>query len=363
MPMIKRRTLFALSVAATAACHRSSMEGFDFPAPPLPPGFPARLHTEGNAIVDEQGRVRHFRGIAVPDVVWIAQHNDSSIGYFDERLFHTAWLWKANILRLSVMPAVYRRHGAAATLRALDVSVAFARKYGLHLIVTLHAIGYPPDGRYVSLKDWHYGELYQISDAEIAAFWELVARRYRHEPVVAFYELINEPEHVRPAGTFDALDDAGPWTRWRDYAERLVDRIRAIDPDKIIIVGGMEYAYDLSHVPEAPVRRPNIVYATHPYAAVNWRLPWQKAFLDTAATYPVFATEFGWGKGMEEERDKAPGVYHEAILEAFDTAGISWVAWSLSHVFSPSLLAKADFSSATAYGDVIKAALAQRASS
>jgi aryl-phospho-beta-D-glucosidase BglC (GH1 family) len=359
--MIKRRSLLALSAAATAACQRSSMTGFSFPSPRLPAGYPERFHTQDAAIVDQRGRKRLFHGVAVPCVLWIAEQNDATIGYFDERLFHTTFEWKANTMRLSVMPAVYRHYGTEAALRALDVSVAFARKYGLYLIITLHAIGYPPDGRYRSLVDWKYGELYQISDAEILRFWEAVARRYRNENAVAFYELINEPVHILPDGSPDYTDDAAPWLGWRDYAERLVDRIRAIDPDKIIIVGGMEFAYDLSHVPQAPVRRPNIVYATHPYAGVDWKRGWQEAFLTTAAAYPVFATEFGWGEGMEESTDKVAGVYHEAILAAFDAAGISWTAWAMSHSFTPSLLAAADFSRATRYGEAVRAALAQRA--
>ncbi len=338
------------------------MDGSLYPFPPLPAGYPGVFHTQGHTIVDAQGTVRLFHGVAVPDVLWIAQTNNADIGFFDERLFRTAYLWKADTLRLSIMPAVYRRHGPEATLRALDVSVAFARKYGLYLIITLHAIGYPPDGRYVSLVDWKYGELYRITDAEITAFWQLIARQYRHEPAVAFYELINEPVQILPDGTFGYGDDAGPWTLWRDYAEGLVDRIRGIDPDKIIIVGGLEYAYDLSHVIAAPVRRANIVYATHPYAGADWKRPWQEAFLDTARVYPVFATEFGWGPGMEEAKDTVPGVYHEALLAAFAAAGISWTAWSMSHTFPPSLLATPDFTRTTAYGSAIRAALEQAAS-
>ena len=72
--------------------------------------------------------MRVFHGVAVPDVLWIAERNDSGIGYFDERLFHAAFAWHANIMRLSVSPALFRRHGPAETLKALDASVAFARK-------------------------------------------------------------------------------------------------------------------------------------------------------------------------------------------------------------------------------------------
>ena len=361
-----RRLFLGGILAVTTACQRRGLAGdaqagFQFPAPDLPSGYPSRLHVEDARIVDAAGQTRVFHGVAVPDVLWIYVRNDAGIGFFDERLFHTAYEWHADILRLSVSPALFRRHGAEVLLKALDAAVGFARKYGQYLIINFHTIGFPPEGRYRSLVDWSYGELYRTDDAEIAAFWTAVAQHFRDEPVVAFYELVNEPVRILADGQFDYDDGETSWLLWRDYAERLIDTLRVYDPDKPVIVGGLEFAYDLSHAVDSPVRRGNVVYATHPYAGANWKRDWTSAFLAAAAVVPVFATEFGWGDAHPEASDRGPGLYRDTILAAFDGAGISWTAWSMSHTFPPSLLAKPDFSTTTEYGAVVRKALGRYA--
>ena len=324
--------------------------------------YPQRFHTEANRILDAAGQTRVFHGVAVPEVVWIAQRNDGVIGYFDRRVFRTAAAWQSNIVRLSVTPALFRDAGPRETLRALDWSVAYARRYGLYLIITFHGIGFPPDGSFKSLVDVRHGELYRTDDAQILAFWRLIAQRYRSEPTVAFYELFNEPVLIRADGSYDYESRREDWVRWRDAAETLVDAIRPIDPDKPLIVGGLEFGYDLSHAAADPVRRPNIVYATHPYAGSDWKRGWADAFLDSARSVPVMATELGWGgDGHEEAMDRSEAPYRQAIFEALDRAGISWIAWSMSHSFPPSLLADPGFARTTAYGDVVRAALAAEA--
>ena len=50
---------------------------------------------------------------------------------------------------------------------------------------------------------------------------------------------------------------------WVAWAERLVSEIRNIRPTGFVVVGGIDWAFDLRHV---KVRAPNIVYSTHIYA-------------------------------------------------------------------------------------------------
>jgi hypothetical protein len=332
------------------------------PAYTVAADYPQPFRTEGNRIIDGQGTPRILRGVAVPEVVWIAERQDSKIGYFDGRMFHAAADWHADVMRLSVMPAVWRKHGQAEVLRVLDRAVAYARHYGLYLIINFHSIGYPPDERTLKLVDWYYGDLYRTDPAEFRAFWQAIARRYAGNPTVAFYELFNEIVPItadgRPA---DQATGAEYWSRWRDRAEMEIDLIRGIDPAKPIIVGGLQYGYDLSDAPQAPVRRPNIVYATHPYAGSDWRLDWERAFLAPARLLPVMATEFGWDETLHPEAsNKAPGRYRETIFQAFDEAGIGWIAWSFSHEFRPSLLRDATSFAPTEFGQVVKDALAAR---
>ncbi len=329
---------------------------------PVAADYPQVFTTRGNRIVDSLGRPRVFRGVAVPEVVWLAQRQDDQIGYFNRRLFRAAAEWGADILRLSIMPAVWRRHGDAEMFRVLDDAVAYARRYGLYLIICFHSIGFPPDGAYVSLKDWFYGELFQTDGAEIYRFWQRVAQRYAREPTVAFYELLNEPARILANGEFAVDDRPEHWQRWRDWCEQLVDGIRFFDLGKPVLIGGLQFGYNLAWAVQAPVRRPNIVYATHPYAGADWRFSWEDAFIGPARSLPVMATEFGWdAERHPEAQHRGPTPYREAIFQAFDAAQIGWCAWSFSHDFPPSLLREPRNYTPSEYGAVVQAALRARA--
>ena len=359
-----RRSLCALAclLLILAACSRGPP---DLNAPevplPVPADYPQLFRTQGNQILDGRGQARLLRGVAVPEALWLDRRQDDQIGYFDRRLFRAAAEWRAEVVRISILPALYRRHGPEETMRVIDWSVAYARRYGLYIILCFHSIGYPPDETYKSLTDWRYGELYQTSQAEIAEFWTRMARRYRDEPAIAFYELFNEPVRQSAPGVFTYNSSEEDWSRLRDWAEGLTDRIRAIDPNKPIIMGGLEFGYNLRHAPANPVRRPNIAYATHPYAGSEWNVSWQDAFLTPARALPVIATEFGWGGTHGEGVHRGPGRYRDDVLAAFDRAGIGWTAWSFSHTFPPSLLADArSFQPSPEYGQVIRQALIDR---
>ena len=329
---------------------------------PVPADYPQAFRTQGRQIIDQAGRPRILRGVAVPEALWLAQRQDDQIGYFDRRLFRAAAEWRADIMRISILPALYRTHGPAETMRVLEWSVAYARRYGIYLIICFHSIGSPPDETYKSLRDWRYGELYETSQAEILDFWQRVARRFRDERAVAFYELINEPVRQNGPQQWDYQTTVEDWTGLRDWAERLADQIRAIDPNKPLILGGLEFGYNLRHAVAHPVRRPNIVYASHPYAGSDWNLSWEEAFLAPARSIPVLATEFGWGAGGHAEAShRGPGRYRDDIFRAFDQAGIGWTAWSFSHSFPPSLLAgPRGFQPSDDYGAVVRAALLAR---
>ena len=246
--IMHRRALFTggMATALLGGCTQGP-EDLDAPEPPWPVArdYPQRFHTQGHQLLDEAGQPRILRGLAVPDVLWLAQRGSDGVGYFDRALFRAAAEWRADVLRLSVAPAVWRHHGDAALLRALDDSVAYARRYGLYLIICFHGIGFPPDGRSFAQPDWFYGELLAAETAEIQRFWQLVARRYARQPAVAAYELFNEPARLHPDGSAAADDGPEDWLRWRDWAEALVDTVRGQDPHKPVVLAGLQFGYNL----------------------------------------------------------------------------------------------------------------------
>jgi hypothetical protein len=125
--------------------------------------------------------------------------------------------------------------------------------------------------------------------------------------------------------------------------ERTTDVIREADALTPVMVGGLQFAYDLAFVTERPVRRDNVVYVTHPYPNANWRIDWDEAFGDIAARYPVFATELGYDDdGYRIDEFQGAGAYPETLMAYLDERGIGWTAWSFSG-FPPALLADDDY--------------------
>jgi endoglucanase len=110
----------------------------------------------------------------------------------------------------------------------LDRNVAWARQHGVRLILDLHVPigGYwlDRDNDAYSFDIWSDEELQQQN----VDMWREVADRYKDEPAVAAYDLLNEPV------TTDSTGD-----QWKDLAERLVDAVRSVDRNHLLVVGAL----------------------------------------------------------------------------------------------------------------------------
>jgi len=86
----------------------------------------------------------------------------------------------------------------------------------------------------------------------------------------------------KPSLTNRCLCLQGPWeTRgpdWRDKAEEIIDLIRTNEPKRTVLVGGVNWGYDLSGALTQPVRRQNVVYVTHPYPGKKREKSFRAAF-------------------------------------------------------------------------------------
>lgn len=81
-----------------------------------------------------------------------------------------------------------------------------------------------------------------------------LARRYRDEPAVAAYEILNEPgTEPREPSRVAALN------------RKVIRAIRQVDPEKIIVVSGDDWSNARSVVDEIRVDDPNILYTFHFY--------------------------------------------------------------------------------------------------
>jgi aryl-phospho-beta-D-glucosidase BglC (GH1 family) len=145
--------------------------------------------------------------------------------------------------------------------RYLDRAVAWAREHGLYVMLDFH-------GAPGCQSPWdHTGELSNARffaesafQRRCAALWKAIAERYRNDPTVCAYDLLNEPA---------SASDARNWTEAHDL---IYDAIRCVDARTIIV---MEDGYKLE---EPKCRKSgffpnpkqlgweNIVYSIHFYS-------------------------------------------------------------------------------------------------
>lgn len=305
---------------------------------PVPSSGLLALQVQGNRIITTSGSPLILRGVNAIDPLRHATDttNHEGAGAYSEAYFAAMASWGANVVRLPVHPADWRNTSNANALAILDQAVNWAKQHDLYVIIDFHSIGMVHLNNYFIVPG---GDDYSTSLNEIVAYWSTIAAHYKNEPAVAAYEIFNEPVHL---GDQDNLSD---WTNWKADAETIIDAIRTLDPQKIIIVGGLNWSYDLSAVSGNPINRTNIAYATHVYPGKNYAKDWDAAFGNIADSYPVIATEIGYLPGSAEDpigentyHAQAGETYTGRLKNYFVSKNISWVAWCFSASWRPVLL-------------------------
>jgi hypothetical protein len=298
---------------------------------------PGGYHVQGNTIYDAAGEPHLFHGVDRPSLEWSATGEYLSLA--DYQLMAS---WKANVVRIALNQD-YWLENTSSYQQTVDRQVQWAESAGLDVILDLH---WSDKGDPANTPAQQ-----RMADARSVLFWQAVAAKYRGDGRVLF-ELYNEPHDVSwgvwlgggPSG--DGFTVAG--------MQQLHDAVRAAGAENLVIVGGLQFAYDLSGVSQYPVQGHNIVYATHPYNQPPDKQPaqWDSAFGTLSATYPVMATEFG------DVSAACATDYYSALIAYANAHNMSWSGWAWypSGCQFPSLIA--DWSGTpTAAGEIEKNAL------
>ncbi|QFU77336.1 glycoside hydrolase family 5 protein [Halioglobus maricola] len=338
--------LAALAVEQNHGFTESQMQQGEWWNIPYPQPFDSQklsepqpwLQVQGNKLVDERGEVVQLRGvnIADPDKLYTE-------GQWRESLFAELADWGVTGVRIPIHPLAWRKRGGDWYLERLDEAVVWANAHGMYLIVDWHSIGN-------LLTEQYQHPMYRTSMVETVRFWRSVALRYAQTPTVAVYELFNEPtdDYI---GTGSGSLGRASWQQWREAMESLIDVVRLYNPRAIPLVAGFNWAYDLTPVADAPIRREGIAYAVHPYpqkakpkvkSREQFNALWQQQWGFAAEKYPLIATEMGWvredGYGAHVPVIHNEGTYGPDILAFLDARDISWSAWVFDPDWSPTMI-------------------------
>jgi aryl-phospho-beta-D-glucosidase BglC (GH1 family) len=277
---------------------------------------------EGNKILDANGKARVFRGIARPSLEWDAAGEHVSADDFKRMAS-----WGANIARIGMNQVFWLRGGRSGSQNR-DLS---AQEYQA---LIAQAVQWSKDAGMDVILDLHWsdrgktegGAQHDMPDSNSLVFWEQVAGRYKRDPRVLF-ELYNEPK----VGGWSPSD--ADWKVWRDGGpvnegytavgmQALYDGVRSTGAENIVIIGGLNWAYDLRGVKNYRIKGFNIAYSTHPYSIAKEKQPdsWDTYWGFLAATDPIFITEFGTFDCSTS--------YYNSLISYAETKGVHWTAWA-----------------------------------
>jgi endoglucanase len=310
------------------------------PGPAADASAPGGYSVDGPTIYDASHKAHSFHGVDRPSLEWSATGESLSQGDYQNMAS-----WKANVVRIALNQDFWLPDSpayAAGYAPLVDTQIQWAESAGLDVILDLH---WSDKGDYSQTPAQQ-----RMADAHSATFWTQVASRYKGDGRVLF-ELYNEPHDV-------------PWSVWLSGGpsgdgftvtgmQALYNAVRATGAENLVVIGGLQYAFDLSGVNENRVQGHNIVWATHPYNEQGKQPQnWDDAFGSLSATDPVMATEFG-------DTTSCATDYYSTLIAYLDSHHISWSgwAWYVSGCQFPSIIT--DWSGTpSAAGQIEKTALA-----
>ena len=248
-------------------------------------------------------------------------------------------------------PFVYKNEG----FKRLERVLGWCEKYGVYAILDLHSVqGWQN-------TDWHCdndsNHTYFWNDPHFIdrylSLWEALADRYKDNPTVAGYDVMNEPLCNSWRGKFTSPERYRPdWAKINTVYRRVVKAIRAIDPHHIIFLEGDYFASRFLGFDEP--FDDNLAYSSHNYNRAGFgpgSYPGiednvllnmdsqEKEFMNHEGTrftekyhVPLWVGEFGavYNGPSGEIADRLRALDDQ--ITAFENHGAHWTTWTYKDV-------------------------------
>lgn len=251
-----------------------------------------QLKVEGTQLLDSAGKSITLRGMSFGWHNWWPRfYNAGTVNWLADD-------WKCTVLRaaMGVEPSGAYLTDSAFAVDKVKAVVNAAIEKDLYVII-----------------DWHSHNL-KLEEAK--AFFAMMAQTYGSNPHV-IYEIFNEP------------DDNQNWLDVKNYSIEVINTIRAIDPDNIILVGSPHWDQDIHLVADDPILgQTNIMYTLHFYAATHGKYLRDRGDYALEKGIPLFVSE---SAGMYATGDGAIN-YKEwnDWIDWMEHKQISWINWSIA---------------------------------
>ena len=249
------------------------------------------LSTSGKSIVDKNNQVFSVSGMSLPWSQWAAQFYNGGVVRWMKTDFRSGVIRAAMAVESAddgyiKNPAVEK----AKITTIIDTAIAS----GIYVII-----------------DWHEPNAYLHTNEAINFFKEM-AQKYGHFPNI-IYELNNEPN--------------GDWTKdIKPAAIKVIDAIRAIDPDNLILVGTPNSSKDPNTAADDPITGyKNIAYSLHYFVSYAGKPVRDNADAALGKGLPLFVTEWG------VESNNLNGTDLASWIDFMKTRNLSNCNWTINN--------------------------------
>jgi endoglucanase len=206
--------------------------------------------------------------------------------------------------------------------RLLDDVVAWCRQQNLYVILDMHAAPGGQTGDNID-DSWGYPFLFESAESQdlTVNIWRKIAARYRNEPAVIGYDLLNEPI----AHYFDAAN-LNP--HLEPLYRKIVAGIREVDKNHLIFLGGARW--DTNFKVFGPPFDPKLVYTFHKY--------WMDVNQGAIQEYLDFRDKYNVPVWMGESGENTDE-WISSFRKLLDANNIGWCFWPYKRMEATSCIA------------------------
>jgi aryl-phospho-beta-D-glucosidase BglC (GH1 family) len=206
--------------------------------------------------------------------------------------------------------------------RLLDNVVAWSRKEGLYVILDMHAAPGGQTGDNID-DSWGYPFLFENPESQdlTVSIWRKIAARYRDEPTVIGYDLLNEPiAHY--------FESANLTPKLEPLYRKIVTGIREVDRNHLIFLGGARWDTDFKVF--GPPFDAKLVYTFHKY--------WMEVHRGAIQEYLDFRDKHNVPIWMGESGENTDE-WISAFRTLLETENIGWCFWPYKKLDATSCIA------------------------
>lgn len=245
---------------------------------------------------------------------WITEDDISNIAEMGCNTIRVPF-WYRNFMKDEQGTWIHQDFNKNPGFQKIDWIIDMAEKYDMYVILDMHGC---PGGQSMDhccgtlMENRLYTD--EVCQDTMEMLWTAIAKRYADSPVVAAYDIMNEPQNN---GGYEGANSYDPWQQssWKmsnQIYDRMIKAIRKVDEDHIITVEGI---WRVSNLPDPrEMGWENMMYQVHLYDD-------DKGFAMWAADLAEVSEEYGVA-GYVGEFQNMHGII---ICNQYD---LSWTTWT-----------------------------------